>query len=62
MITAIGAVYITSNAGCPGIFSSLYRNMDKHISWSVKPATGNRYNAMIYPAVMPLDTRYQYEF
>ena len=62
MITAIGAGYITSTADWPGIFRSLCRNMDRHITLSAMPATVDRYNTMIYPAMMPLDAKYQYEF
>ena len=62
MCAAIGAVYITSTADWPRIFRSLYRNMDRHINLSATPATVDWYNTMIYPAMMPLDAKYQYEF
>lgn len=62
MITAIGAVYITSTAAWPRKFRSLYRSIDRHITLSARPATVSRYNITIYPAVMPLDAKYQYEF
>ena len=47
----------------PSMLSNSYNiYMDRHITLSAKSAIVDWYNTMIYPVVMPLDARYQYEF